>query len=93
MHKEKAELVNHLLFFQLPSIKPLDTLNFMMWQVNSNEEADEIEAFVASRVNPSIVMNLNLSIEKIRIKARWIQSVSQEHSLPDLIKQLAQRKQ
>lgn len=64
----------------------------MMWQVNSNEEADEIEAFFASHMNPSIVMNLNLSIEKIRIKARWIQSARQEHSLPDLIKQLAQRK-
>jgi len=63
-----------------------------MWQVNSNEEADDIEAFFASRMNPSIVMNLNVSIEKIRIKARWIESVKQEHSLPDLIKQLTHRK-
>ncbi|KAF1869710.1 hypothetical protein Lal_00017286 [Lupinus albus] len=60
--------------------------------VNSNEKADEIEAFFASNVNPSIVMNLKLSIEQIRIKARWIQSVKQEQSLPDLIKQLAKRK-
>jgi puromycin-sensitive aminopeptidase len=63
-----------------------------MWQVNSNEEADDIEAFCASRMNPSIIMNLNLSIEKIRIKARWIESVKQEHSLPNLIKQLIPRK-
>ncbi|XP_057455124.1 aminopeptidase M1-like isoform X2 [Lotus japonicus] len=59
---------------------------------NSNEEANGIEAFFASHANPSIIMNLNLSIEQIRIKARWIQSVRLELSLPDLIKQLAQRK-
>lgn len=56
----------------------------MFWQVNSNEQAAEIEAFFASHMNPSIVMNLKSSIEQIRIKARWIQSVRQEHSLPDL---------
>ncbi|XP_020219267.1 aminopeptidase M1 isoform X1 [Cajanus cajan] len=60
--------------------------------VNSDEKADEIETFFASHMNHSIVMNLKLSIEQIRIKARWIRSVEQEHSLPDLIKQLAQRK-
>ncbi|XP_058750253.1 aminopeptidase M1-like [Vicia villosa] len=60
--------------------------------VNNNEDADDLEAFFGSRVNPSITLNLNLSIEKIRIKARWIESVKQEHSLPDLIKQLSQRK-
>ncbi|XP_027337780.1 aminopeptidase M1-like [Abrus precatorius] len=40
--------------------------------VNSDEKADEIEAFFASRMNHSIVMNLKLSIEQVRIKARWI---------------------
>ncbi|WJX86470.1 hypothetical protein P8452_68776 [Trifolium repens] len=59
---------------------------------SNDEEADDIEAFCASRMNPSIIMNLNLSIEKIRIKARWIESVKQEHSLPNLIKQLIPRK-
>ncbi|KEH18421.1 puromycin-sensitive aminopeptidase-like protein [Medicago truncatula] len=67
-------------------------ISLIVPRVNSNEEADDIEAFFASRMNPSIVMNLNVSIEKIRIKARWIESVKQEHSLPDLIKQLTQRK-
>ncbi|WJX92160.1 hypothetical protein P8452_73842 [Trifolium repens] len=57
--------------------------------VNSNEEADDIEASFASRMNPSIIMNMNLSIEKIRIKARWIESVNQEHSLPNLINHLS----
>ncbi|RZB58906.1 Aminopeptidase M1 isoform D [Glycine soja] len=40
--------------------------------VNSDEKADEIEAFFASHMNHSIVMHLKLSIERIRIKARWI---------------------
>ncbi|KAK7349272.1 hypothetical protein VNO77_06514 [Canavalia gladiata] len=60
--------------------------------VSSDEKADEVEAFFASHMNHSFVMNLKLSIEQIRIKARWIRSVRQEHSLPDLIKQLAHRK-
>ncbi|RDX98863.1 Aminopeptidase M1-A, partial [Mucuna pruriens] len=42
--------------------------------VNSDEKADEIEAFFGSRMNHSIVMNLKLSIEQIRVKARWIRS-------------------
>lgn len=85
--------MDKLLNFQFASVQPnFSFLEFMMLQVNSNEEADDIEAFFASRMNPSIVMNLNVSIEKIRIKARWIESVKQEHSLPDLIKQLTHRK-
>ncbi|XP_054780299.1 aminopeptidase M1-like isoform X2 [Prosopis cineraria] len=66
-------------------------INKIVPLVNSIEKAEEIEEFFASRMNPSIAMNLKLSIEKIRIKARWIESIRQEHSLQDLIKQLAQR--
>ncbi|KAF7843543.1 aminopeptidase M1-like isoform X1 [Senna tora] len=64
-------------------------INQIVPLVNSNEVADEIEEFFASRMNPSIAMNLKLSIEQIRIKARWIQSIRQDQSLPHLIKQLA----
>ncbi|OIW17111.1 hypothetical protein TanjilG_26766 [Lupinus angustifolius] len=67
-------------------------INQIVPRVNNNEIADEIESFFASNVNHSIVMNLKLSIEQIRVKARWIQSVKQEQTLPDLIKQLAKRK-
>ncbi|KAJ7951558.1 Aminopeptidase [Quillaja saponaria] len=59
---------------------------------SSNEKADEIEAFFANHMNRSIEMNLKLSIEQIRIKARWAQNIREEHSLSDLIKQLAHRK-
>ncbi|RZB93211.1 hypothetical protein D0Y65_024868, partial [Glycine soja] len=38
--------------------------------VNSDEKEDEIEAFFASHVNHSKVMNLRLSIKQIRIKER-----------------------
>ncbi|KAJ4836841.1 hypothetical protein Tsubulata_018469 [Turnera subulata] len=55
----------------------------------SNEKADEVEEFFSSHANSGITMNLKQSIELVRIKARWVQSIKQEHSLDDLIKQLA----
>lgn len=55
---------------------------------SSNEKADEIEAFFASHVHTGVDKVLKQSIEKIRIKARWMESIKQEQSLPDLIKQL-----
>ncbi|XP_021640891.2 aminopeptidase M1 isoform X2 [Hevea brasiliensis] len=55
----------------------------------SNEKADEVEEFFATRANPSIAMNLKQSIEKVRIKARWIASIKQENSLQELVKKLA----
>ncbi|KAM5579485.1 hypothetical protein ABKV19_009325 [Rosa sericea] len=58
----------------------------------SNEKADEVEEFFASRVHPSIAMTLKQSIEKVRIKARWVQSARQEQSLQELVKELAGKK-
>ncbi|KAH9713478.1 Aminopeptidase M1 [Citrus sinensis] len=58
---------------------------------SSNEKADEIEAFFASHVQTGVDKVLKQSIEKIRIKARWMESIKQEQSLPDLIKQLAHK--
>ncbi|XP_065866554.1 aminopeptidase M1-like, partial [Euphorbia lathyris] len=55
----------------------------------SNEKADEVEEFFGSRVSPAIAMNLKQSIEKVRIKARWILSIKQETSLQELLKKLA----
>ncbi|EEF41033.1 hypothetical protein RCOM_0654740 [Ricinus communis] len=46
----------------------------------SNEKADAVEGFSAIRQDPSIAMNLKQSIENVRIKARWVQSVKQENS-------------
>ncbi|KAK2965607.1 hypothetical protein RJ640_008448 [Escallonia rubra] len=55
----------------------------------SHEKADEVEAFFASRMHPSFAMNLRQSIEKVRIKARWVDNIKQEESLKDLVKGLA----
>ncbi|OAY36519.2 hypothetical protein MANES_11G022802v8 [Manihot esculenta] len=52
----------------------------------SNEKADEVEQFFVSRANPSIATNLKQSIEKLRMKARWISSTKQEDSLQELVK-------
>ncbi|XP_050380494.1 aminopeptidase M1-like [Argentina anserina] len=54
----------------------------------SNEKAEEVEQFFAIRVYPSISMILKQSIEQVRIKARWVQSVRQEQSLQELVTQL-----
>ncbi|KAK1576599.1 hypothetical protein Q3G72_015193 [Acer saccharum] len=56
--------------------------------LSSNEKAEEVEAFFGSHVNPAVDKILKQSIERIRIKARWIQSIKQEQSLPDLVNQL-----
>ncbi|XP_024180659.1 aminopeptidase M1 isoform X2 [Rosa chinensis] len=58
----------------------------------SNEKADEVEEFFASRLHPSIAMTLKQSIEHVRIKARWVQSARQEQSLQELVKELAGKK-
>ncbi|WCJ39469.1 aminopeptidase M1 [Euphorbia peplus] len=55
----------------------------------SNEKADEVEEFFGSRMSPAIAMNLKQSIEKVRIKARWIHSIKQETSLEEPVKELA----
>ncbi|TXG68455.1 hypothetical protein EZV62_003390 [Acer yangbiense] len=56
--------------------------------LSSNEKAEEVEVFFGSHVNPAVYKILKQSIERIRIKARWIQSIRQEQSLPDLVNQL-----
>ncbi|XP_031251964.1 aminopeptidase M1-like isoform X1 [Pistacia vera] len=55
----------------------------------SNEKADEVESFFRNHVNLGIEKILMQSIERVRIKARWIEGIKQEHSLPILLMQLA----
>ncbi|XP_031255809.1 aminopeptidase M1-like [Pistacia vera] len=57
----------------------------------SNEKADEFESFFRNHVNLGIEKILMQSIERVRIKARWIEGIKQEHSLPILLKQLAHK--
>lgn len=55
----------------------------------SNEKADEVTEFFAARATPGIATNLKQSIEQVRIKARWVQSIKQESSLEEVISRLA----
>lgn len=55
---------------------------------SSHENADEVEAFFASRDTASFAMNLKQSIEQVRIKARWVESIKQEESLEELVRGL-----
>lgn len=57
----------------------------------SDEKADEAEAFFETRTRPSFARTLKQSIERIRIKARWVRCIKQEDSLQELIKELACR--
>ncbi|CAL1376580.1 unnamed protein product [Linum trigynum] len=55
----------------------------------SHEKADEIETFFTEHGTGAIEMNLKQSIEKVRIKARWAESiVKQESSIEELVQQL-----
>ncbi|XP_071903057.1 aminopeptidase M1-like isoform X1 [Coffea arabica] len=58
----------------------------------SHEMADEIEAFFAPRVDPSFAMNVNQSLEILRIKARWVDYVKQDAVLGEVVSQLASQK-
>ncbi|MFS8016705.1 putative membrane alanyl aminopeptidase [Helianthus anomalus] len=42
---------------------------------NSDEMAEDVEEFFSNQVTPSFVRILKQSIEKIRIKARWIDKI------------------
>lgn len=61
-------------------------------QLCSDGKAEEVEAFFANRTYPSIAMTLKNSIEKIRIKARWVHNIREEHDsdLLHLVMQLAE---
>ncbi|KAF5804893.1 putative membrane alanyl aminopeptidase [Helianthus annuus] len=48
---------------------------------SSDEMAEQVEEFFSNRVTPSFVRILKQSIEKIQIKARWIDKIRQEESL------------
>ncbi|KAJ0507964.1 putative membrane alanyl aminopeptidase [Helianthus annuus] len=47
---------------------------------SSDEMAEQVEEFFSNRVTPSFVRILKQSIEKIQIKARWIDKIRQEES-------------
>ncbi|XP_068647529.1 aminopeptidase M1-like [Aristolochia californica] len=56
---------------------------------SSDEKAEEISAFFSSQVMPSITMTLKQSIEQVRINAKWVCNIRNEHSLEKVVKALA----
>ena len=61
-------------------------------QFCSDEKANEVEEFFASRTKPSIDRTLKQSLERLRISARWVQSIKKEKSLGEVAKELTHRK-
>ncbi|XP_077240350.1 aminopeptidase M1 [Tasmannia lanceolata] len=59
---------------------------------SSEEKAHEVKEFFASRTMPSIKRTLKQSIERIHINAKWVQSIRNEESLREVVKELAYRK-
>ncbi|KAJ3683358.1 hypothetical protein LUZ60_013585 [Juncus effusus] len=57
---------------------------------NSYEKAEEIEEFFASRTKPTFERALKQSLERVRIGAKWAQSVRNEESLADVVSNLTQ---
>lgn len=51
--------------------------------------ADEIEAFFATRMDPSFAMNVKQSMEIVRIQARWADYIKQDAVLGELVTRLA----
>ncbi|XP_061374887.1 aminopeptidase M1 [Gastrolobium bilobum] len=58
----------------------------------SFEKAKEVEEFFASHANPAIARTLKQSLERVNINANWVQSVRNENTLADAVKELAYRK-
>ncbi|XP_058085543.1 aminopeptidase M1-like [Magnolia sinica] len=58
----------------------------------SDKKADEVNEFFASRMKPSMARTLKQSIERVRINAKWVQSIKDEKCLGEVIKELAHRK-
>ncbi|MED6192139.1 AP-1 complex subunit mu-1-like [Stylosanthes scabra] len=58
----------------------------------SVEKAKEVEEFFASHGTQSIARTLKQSLERVNINANWVQSVKNEKSIADAVKELAYRK-
>ncbi|XP_042488485.1 aminopeptidase M1 [Macadamia integrifolia] len=59
---------------------------------SSEDKANEIQEYFASRSKPAIARTLKQSLERVHIHAKWVQSIRSEDSLAELVKELASRK-
>lgn len=59
----------------------------------SEEKAEEIDQFFASRVKPSIARTLKQSLERVRINANWLHGIRTDQSLAETLKELLHKQQ
>ncbi|KAG6476950.1 hypothetical protein ZIOFF_066200 [Zingiber officinale] len=70
----------------------IESLNFLLSsEFGTSEKATEISNFFKSRSNPLISDTLRQSLKQVMIKERWIQSVKNEFTLCDTIKDLVRK--
>ncbi|KAJ0977920.1 hypothetical protein J5N97_013394 [Dioscorea zingiberensis] len=75
------------------SVVVLDVLNVLLTSMfSSGKKANEIEAFFASRIKPSISRTLKQSLERVKNNARWIQRIKKDKDLGEIVRELAYRK-
>ncbi|XP_020181080.1 aminopeptidase M1-B [Aegilops tauschii subsp. strangulata] len=65
-----------------------DFVNSTVSPFTSEEKAAEVSEFFATRVKPSFERALKQSLERVRISARWIDSIKSEPSLAQTVQQL-----
>ncbi|KAF4367053.1 hypothetical protein G4B88_016765 [Cannabis sativa] len=58
----------------------------------SLEKVKEVEEFFATRSKPAIARTLKQSIERVKINAKWVESIHAEKNLADAVTELAYRK-
>ncbi|KAK9101455.1 hypothetical protein Scep_024885 [Stephania cephalantha] len=59
---------------------------------SSHEKAAEVEQFFANRSKASIERTLKQSLERVHINTNWVQSIRQEKSLAEVLKELVSGK-
>lgn len=64
---------------------------FICLQLATDEKGDEAEEFFKSRIKASIARTVKQSIERVRIKAKWVKSTKGEADLGNVLKELAHK--
>lgn len=59
-------------------------------QFTSEEKAAEVSEFFDGRVKPSFERALKQSLERVRISAKWIDSIRSEPTLAQAVQELLQ---
>lgn len=67
-----------------------DFVSSIVSPFTSEEKAAEVSEFFATRVKPSFERSLKQSLERVRISARWIESIRSEPSLAETVHELVQ---